>query len=115
CEYMTGGRAVILGATGRNFGAGMSGGIAYVYDTRGDFRGRVNRGMVEVTRLAYQEDIGELRDLVSKHANLTGSEIANALLDDWENAIGSFYKVISPAYRRVLELQAENAAREVSV
>jgi glutamate synthase (NADPH/NADH) large chain len=107
CEYMTGGRAVILGGTGRNFGAGMSGGIAYVYDTIGDFKSKVNPGMVEVVRIEGTEEAAEVRRLVERHFEYTGSDVAQRLLDDWEQNVGLFHKVISPAYRRVLELQKE--------
>ena len=76
CEYMTGGRAVILGGTGRNFGAGMSGGIAYVYDTIGDFPSKVNAGMVELMPLEEEREISEVRQLIDWHREYTGSEIA---------------------------------------
>ncbi len=112
CEYMTGGRAVILGRTGRNFGAGMSGGIAYVYDTAGDFPGKVNRGMVELLPLDRDEEIREVRRLLGLHALYTGSEVASRVLDRWDDEVVRFHKVISPAYRRVLELQEEKSMRE---
>jgi glutamate synthase (NADPH/NADH) large chain len=115
CEYMTGGRAVILGGTGRNFGAGMSGGIAYVYDTIGDFPSKVNRGMVEIARLEDEAEINEVRDLVERHRELTGSEVADRVLRDWDETVMRMHKVIAPAYRRVLELQAEKRANEVAV
>ncbi|MFW5684759.1 MAG: glutamate synthase large subunit, partial [Spirochaetota bacterium] len=102
CEYMTGGRAVILGGTGRNFGAGMSGGIAYVYDTIGDFPSKVNPGMVELMRLESEAEVAEVRQLIQWHLDYTGSDIAARILDDWETERGRFHKVISPAYRRVL-------------
>ncbi len=112
CEYMTAGRAVILGGTGRNFGAGMSGGIAYVYDTLGDFPSKVNPGMVELMRLESEQEIAEVRQLVAWHHEYTGSEIAGRMLDDWDANIAKFHKVISPAFRRVLELQEEKSMRE---
>jgi len=112
CEYMTGGRAVILGPTGRNFGAGMSGGIAYVYDTVGDFAGKVNPGMVELMKLENEDEIAQVHALIQSHLDYTGSEVATAILDDWEENLKRFHKVISPAYRRVLELQEEKSMRE---
>ncbi|MEE8440839.1 MAG: glutamate synthase large subunit, partial [Spirochaetia bacterium] len=115
CEYMTGGRAVVLGGTGRNFGAGMSGGIAYVYDTIGDFPSKVNRGMVDVTMLEDSGEIEDLRRLIELHFNYTGSEIAGRVLDSWEEAVGMIHRVISPTYRRVLELQSEKIVREAGV
>ena len=112
CEYMTGGRAVILGGTGRNFGAGMSGGIAYVYDTIGDFPSKVNPGMVELGQIESAEEREEVRELIRRHHEYTGSEIAARVLDDWDHSVGRFHRVISPAYQRVLELQNEKKERE---
>jgi glutamate synthase domain-containing protein 3 len=112
CEYMTGGRAVILGGTGRNFGAGMSGGIAYVYDTIGDFPSKVNPGMVELATLDDPIEAAEVKQLIQWHLDYTGSDVAARVLDDWERHVGLFHKVISPAYRRVLELQQEKNVRE---
>jgi glutamate synthase domain-containing protein 3 len=109
---MTGGRAVILGGTGRNFGAGMSGGIAYVYDTIGDFPSKVNPGMVELGRIELPEEQEEVKSLVARHQEYTGSEIAARVLDDWEHEVAKFHRVISPAYSRVLELQKEKQERE---
>ena len=108
CEYMTGGRAVILGPTGRNFGAGMSGGIAYVLDVNGDFFSRVNPGMVEVVALEESAEIEEVRALINRHVEMTGSEVGASVLADWSTSVATFRKVISPAYRRVLELQIES-------
>ncbi|MBS3934034.1 MAG: glutamate synthase subunit alpha, partial [Truepera sp.] len=93
CEYMTGGVAVILGEAGRNFGAGMSGGVAYVYDPEGVFPGRVNRGMVELTRLAGDSDEALLKTMIARHYALTLSPQAKAILDGWEAALTRFWKV----------------------
>jgi glutamate synthase (ferredoxin) len=102
CEYMTGGRVVVLGPTGRNFGAGMSGGIAYVYDEGGDFMRRVNTQMVDVDRVADPDEAAQLRVLIEKHARLTGSRKAQRLLDGWETQLPRFARVIPKDYKRVL-------------
>ncbi|MBX6382796.1 MAG: glutamate synthase large subunit [Microbispora sp.] len=102
CEYMTGGRAVVLGPTGRNFAAGMSGGIAYVLDLRPE---RVNREMVELEELD-DDDAEFLREIVDKHFAETGSTVAKALLADWDAAIGRFAKVMPTDYKRVLRARA---------
>jgi glutamate synthase domain-containing protein 2/glutamate synthase domain-containing protein 1/glutamate synthase domain-containing protein 3 len=101
CEYMTGGRVVILGRTGVNFAAGMSGGVAYVYDDDGLFDSRCNLDMVDLDLLA-PEDEAELRRLLEKHAALTGSPRAHAVLADWEVEKGAFIKVFPMEYRRAL-------------
>ena len=105
CEYMTGGRAVILGPTGRNFAAGMSGGIAYVLDEAGDFgRNRCNPEMVELEEVRDPADEAELRELVESHWKQTGSAVARRLLDDWESALPRFVKVMPVDYKRALGL-----------
>ena len=111
CEYMTGGRVVILGGTGRNVAAGMSGGIAYVLDLQDR---RVNRQMVEVERLSV-EDKQWLRDVVSRHVALTGSTVGSALLADWPRRVGAFSKIMPKDYKRVLEAtrRAEQSGRSV--
>ena len=103
CEYMTGGRAVVLGATGRNFAAGMSGGIAYVLDATGDFKERCNVEMVELTPLDADADGAEVKALIERHLAYTGSAVARRLLADWGSAIGQFVKVMPLDYKRVLE------------
>jgi glutamate synthase (NADPH/NADH) large chain len=105
CEYMTGGRAVVLGPTGRNFAAGMSGGIAYVLDL-GPVR--VNREMVEIEELT-EEDSEFLRDIVERHLAETGSTVAKTLLDDWDGTLTRFGKIMPIDYKRVLK--AAEAAR----
>jgi glutamate synthase (ferredoxin) len=102
CEYMTGGRVVVLGPTGRNFGAGMSGGVAYVYDEGGDFLRRVNTQMVDVERVSDPDEAAQLRVLIEKHAKLTGSRKAQRLLDGWETQLPRFARVIPKDYKRVL-------------
>ncbi|NDL68803.1 glutamate synthase large subunit [Anaerotalea alkaliphila] len=111
CEYMTGGVAVILGRTGRNFGAGMSGGMAFVYDEAGDFESKhCNYDIVETEPVADLEDIVLLRSLIERHVRYTGSSKAQGILDDFQNQLGRFVKVIAPAYRRVLSIQKTAAA-----
>ena len=102
CEYMTGGRAVILGPTGRNFAAGMSGGIAYVYDRDGSFPARVNLEMVSLDPLTDEDRIF-LREKVTAHHLHTGSELAARLLTEWEEAVNRFVKVMPDDYKRVIE------------
>ncbi|MEM7137554.1 MAG: glutamate synthase large subunit [Myxococcota bacterium] len=102
CEYMTGGRTVILGDTGRNFGAGMSGGVAYVLDVDGKFATRCNQEMVDLERLQYAEEIAVVRGLVEEHLAHTGSAIAQRVLDDWDGTLGTFVKVMPTDYKRVI-------------
>ncbi len=102
CEYMTGGRVVVLGPTGRNFGAGMSGGIAYVYDPHDEFPGRVNYEMVSLEALEA-EDVEFVKALVARHRDETGSAVAERLLGDWDDAVGAFRKVMPNDFKRVLE------------
>jgi glutamate synthase (NADPH/NADH) large chain len=102
CEYMTGGRIVILGNTGRNFAAGMSGGIAYVYDVRGVFAKNVNKEMVDLDPVEG-EDIPELRDMIQRHYAYTGSNVAKFVLDDFENQLQHFVKVFPTDYKKVMK------------
>ncbi len=106
CEYMTGGRAVILGPTGRNFAAGMSGGIAYVWDPTETFPSKVNPEMVDVEAL---DDLDKtwLLGTIFRHRDLTGSEVATRLIADWEWATGQFVKVMPRDYKRVLNAIAK--------
>ncbi len=111
CEYMTGGRAVILGPTGRNFAAGMSGGIAYVYDSVGDFAtNRCNLEMVELESVTEADDIAELRGLIERHIDYTGSEVGQRILKDWSYTLSQFVKVMPTDYKRALERLAKEAA-----
>jgi glutamate synthase domain-containing protein 3 len=109
CEYMTGGRVVVLGRTGRNFAAGMSGGVAYVLDEAGDFDARCNKEMVGLETLEADEDIAELKTLIEKHAAYTGSTVAQRLLADWQNSLKKFVKVMPTDYKRVLLAQKAKA------
>jgi glutamate synthase (NADPH) large chain len=106
CEYMTAGRVVILGNTGRNFAAGMSGGLAYVYDVNGDFSSLCNKEMVDLDPLE-EEDTAELRDMVQRHYVYTGSTVAKFVLDDFENQIKNFVKVFPKDFKKVLSEKME--------
>jgi glutamate synthase domain-containing protein 3 len=104
---MTGGRTIVLGKTGRNFAAGMSGGYAYVLDEHGEFEKCVNLGMVELEALS-PEDAAFVTALIEEHRDRTGSQRAAALLSDWENTLNRMVKVVPLEYRRVLaEMQSE--------
>jgi glutamate synthase (NADPH/NADH) large chain len=109
CEYMTGGRVVVLGPTGRNFAAGMSGGIAYVYDPDNRFPALVNYQMVELEPLTT-DDREWLRATVERHRELTGSDVADRLLTQWESEVESFRKVMPSDYKRVLAVMSEAGA-----
>ena len=102
CEYMTGGRVVVLGATGRNFGAGMSGGIAYVLDEHGTFGAHVNSQMVNVERLTDETEITDVRRMLERHLEHTSSDRARLVLDDWADMVPRFVKVIPKDYQRML-------------
>ncbi len=103
CEYMTGGLAIILGKTGRNFGAGMSGGIAYVYDADGDFAEKCNMEMIEIEKVHANQDIANLKDMINAHQTKTGSTVAEGMLANWDETINKFVKVIPTDYKRMLE------------
>ena len=109
CEYMTGGRAVILGPTGRNFAAGMSGGVAYVYDPDEQFRQNCNLEMVELEKLEDEPDIAELKGLIEEHRQWTGSEVAARLLQNWDDELEHFRKVMPIDYKRALAELAHEA------
>jgi glutamate synthase (NADPH/NADH) large chain len=111
CEYMTGGRVVILGKTGRNFAAGMSGGIAYVWDQQNVFLQHCNLGMVELEKMDQPEDIAELHELITAHQAGTGSTVGRQILDDWQNTVQQFVKVMPIDYRRAIE-ERKKAAME---
>jgi len=102
CEYMTGGRVVILGPTGRNFAAGMSGGIAYVWDPEEKFLQNCNLGMVDLEQVVEMEDIDELQKLIKLHRHHTGSTVAGDLLARWKDVLPQFVKVMPRDYKRVL-------------
>ena len=101
CEYMTGGKAVILGATGRNFGAGMSGGIAYIYDKDKDFDKNCNKETFEIESL-LEEDLKDLKELITNHFNYTGSIVAEKIIGSWDIEVERFIKVMPTDYKRVL-------------
>jgi glutamate synthase domain-containing protein 3 len=105
CEYMTGGRTVILGSTGRNFAAGMSGGVAYIWDPDDRFLTNCNLGMVELEKVVAKEDAIELRTLIEKHRKYTGSNVAADVLARWDEALPQFIKVMPTDYKRVMEAQ----------
>ena len=106
CEYMTGGCVAVLGPTGRNFAAGMSGGTAYVLDREGDFSARCNRQMVHLEELAA-DDADELKAMIERHEALTSSSRAGAILADWAGYLPKFVKVMPKDYKRVLEAIAK--------
>ena len=109
CEYMTGGRVVVLGPTGRNFGAGMSGGIAFVHDPHDTFGALVNGEMVELQELT-EADRDWLRETVERHATFTGSPVAQAMVDDWTVAATQFKRVMPIDYQRVLNVMEQAMA-----
>jgi glutamate synthase (NADPH) large chain len=111
---MTGGRVAILGRTGRNFAAGMSGGIAYVLDTAGSFESRCNRSLVDLDPLQF-DDILELRSLLQRHQHWTGSTVAATLLANWPAAAKSFVKVMPRDYKRVLRATLDADAPKAQV
>lgn len=103
CEYMTGGTVIILGATGRNFGAGMSGGVAFIYDPDDEFHRNLNTEMVDLESSLSEEDADALRDVIRKHLEETNSAVAATILDRWHQHVRSFKKVMPKDYRRVLD------------
>jgi glutamate synthase (NADPH/NADH) large chain len=112
CEYMTGGRTVILGKTGRNFAAGMSGGIAYVLDISGDFDYFCNKGMVELGSVGDRDDMLELQRFINNHYLYTRSELAEKILVNWDEYLPRFIKVIPFEYKKYLEEQKLEQIRE---
>lgn len=110
CEYMTGGRVVVLGKTGRNFAAGMSGGIAYVWDPGHSFAALCNPEMVDLDPVESAEDVGELQSLIERHVEHTGSTVGQGLLDRWPNALAEFVKVMPTDYKRVLASRDSHAS-----
>src|SRR5260370_10099117 len=102
CEYMPGGRVVVIGHTGRNFAAGMSGGMAFVLEEVGDFKGRCNLGMVDLEPRVDSEDVELVKDLLARHIRYTQSPVAARLLVDWERSQTKFVKVIPQDFKRVM-------------
>ena len=110
CEYMTGGRVVVLGPTGRNFAAGMSGGVAYVIDGTWDFRRlRCNMESVDLEGVTSEDDVEELRGLIEAHLRYTGSAVAAWVLANWRYALTEFVKVMPIEYKRALRKLAQEA------
>ena len=107
CEYMTGGRVVVLGPTGRNFAAGMSGGVAYVLDEAGDFSQQCNHDMVELGPVVEEEDQATLRAMIEGHYGYTGSANAKRVLEAWDTMLTKFVRVMPQAYKHVLEMQRQ--------
>jgi glutamate synthase (NADPH/NADH) large chain len=107
CEYMTGGRVVVLGRTGRNFAAGMSGGVAYVLDEAGDFSYRCNKEMVEMQELSDPQEAGQVRAMIEHHLAYTGSGLARRVLSDWEGLRPRFVKLMPRDYQRMLQALQE--------
>lgn len=112
CEYMTGGSVVILGETGRNFAAGMSGGIAYVYDVRHQFETMCNMEMIDLDPVS-EADADFLYKMISKQSTLTGSTVAGFILKDFKNQLENFVKVFPKDYKKVLQLKADKAKIEI--
>ena len=108
CEYMTGGRVLVLGETGVNFAAGMSGGIAYVFDPRDEFEPKCNSGMVELETLEDETSISEILRLLELHHEYTDSPLAEAIMNDWDNSLKKFIKVMPIDYKRVMNERAEH-------
>jgi glutamate synthase (ferredoxin) len=115
CEYMTGGRVVVLGSIGRNFAAGMSGGIAYVLDLEGNIRLNCNMEMVELTEIDHDEEADFVKTLLLRHAEYTGSRRATQALLSWDEWIMKFVRVIPKDYRRVLEAQKQMRQSGMSI
>ena len=111
---MTGGRTVILGSTGRNFAAGMSGGVAYIYDIDGGFEGRCNPSMVDLEPVQDKDDITELHEMIKKHFAFTGSTVAESILKEWNATLPKFIKVMPKEYRRYLNELAARAQEQES-
>lgn len=119
CEYMTGGRVVVLGKTGRNFAAGMSGGIAYVFDWDDDFETRCNQQMVYIERITDAVETEEVRGMIERHANYTDSDLAQRVLANWDELLPRFVRVMPKDYKRMLEIfervEAEGLSGEEAV
>ena len=113
CEYMTGGRVVVLGEIGKNFGAGMSGGIAYIYDENNNLAQRINDGMVDLDSIETQEDSDEVKGMIESYVKYTGSKEANDILENWKTNKSKFIKVMPRDYKRVLTEQKTKEVEEV--
>ena len=113
CEYMTGGRIVVLGDTGRNFAAGMSGGLAYLYDVKGSFSSLCNTEMVDLHEVS-QQDYNELRQMIADHFKYTHSSVAKFIIDDFDNQLRNFIKVFPKDYKRVLTAKQVTAIESIN-
>ena len=114
CEYMTGGCVVVLGHTGRNFAAGMSGGIAYIYDEDGDFASRCNRELVSLERIDDEEEINKVRTMIEKHVAYTSSDRGRDFLSHWEERVSKFVKVMPNDFKRAIETMERVTASGMS-
>jgi glutamate synthase domain-containing protein 3 len=114
CEYMTGGTVVVLGKTGRNFAAGMSGGIAFVLDQNKNFDLHCNKDLVDLVSVEEDEDIKQLKFLIQEHYQYTQSTVAKNILEKWEETLDQFVKVFPRDYKRVLMERKQRILREVS-
>ncbi len=114
CEYMTGGTVVVLGETGRNFAAGMSGGIAFVLDRNKKFDLHCNKGLVDLVPVEEGEDVDQLKGLIQEHYQYTESTVAKKILDEWEETLGQFVKVFPRDYKRVLMERKQKIFKEAS-
>ena len=114
CEYMTGGTVVVLGKTGRNFAAGMSGGIAFVLDRNKQFDLHCNKGLVDLVSVEEDEDAEQLKALILEHYQYTKSTVAKKILDEWEETLGQFVKVFPRDYKRVLMERKQKILKEAS-
>jgi glutamate synthase domain-containing protein 3 len=115
CEYMTGGVVVVLGRTGRNFAAGMSGGIAFVYDEDGNFASRFNSSMADLEPVTNPEDVATLQTMIKNHMRHTHSGLAERILEEWDQALSKFKKVMPRDYRRVLAERKLELAKTLNV
>jgi glutamate synthase (NADPH) large chain len=115
CEYMTGGRVVVLGPTGRNFAAGMSGGIAYIWDYDNNFAQHCNPGMVELEPMQHEHDIDELKSLIELHYQHTDSVVAKKVLDNWDVSLEQFVKVMPIDYKRVLAERTQHDEEQETI
>ena len=107
CEYMTGGRVAVLGKTGKNFAAGMSGGIAYVLDEENELYKNLNKAMIHIEKVEEKYDIQELREMIEKHVQETGSEKGQRILDNFEEYLPRFKKIIPVDYKKMITLSTK--------
>jgi glutamate synthase (NADPH/NADH) large chain len=113
CEYMTGGRVVVLGRTGRNFGAGMSGGIAYVYDIDGDFKNKCNMEMIVLEKIDREDEMA-LKELLANHHKYSKSTLAKGILEEFKSAGRHFVKVMPLEYKRILSASKVETKTDIS-